>query len=42
MRDEEEEHGANASAAGAAKLPPPVQSLMRSVAKVMTRAAYWI
>jgi ubiquinone biosynthesis monooxygenase Coq7 len=41
MRDEEEEHGANASAAGAAPLPPPVRGLMRSVAKVMTRAAYW-
>jgi ubiquinone biosynthesis monooxygenase Coq7 len=40
MRDEEEAHGANAHAAGAAELPPPVRELMRMVAKVMTATAY--
>lgn len=40
MRDEEEEHGANASKAGAAPLPAPVRGLMRAVAKLMTRTAY--
>jgi ubiquinone biosynthesis monooxygenase Coq7 len=40
MRDEEEEHGANANKAGAAALPMPVRSLMRAVAKVMTGMAY--
>ena len=40
MRDEEEVHGANAHAAGAAELPAPLPSIMRAVAKVMTRAAY--
>jgi len=42
MRDEEEEHGANANAAGAAELPAPARALMRVCAKIMTRAAYWI
>ena len=42
MRDEEEEHGANANAAGAAQLPAPAKELMRACAKIMTRAAYWI
>ena len=41
MRDEEEQHGANAKAAGAAKLPGPVRRLMRLTAKVMTTTAYW-
>ena len=40
MRIEEEEHGANARAAGAAALPAPIRSLMRLTAKVMTRTAY--
>ncbi len=40
MRDEEEQHGANANAAGAAPLPQPVQKLMQSVARVMTSLAY--
>jgi ubiquinone biosynthesis monooxygenase Coq7 len=40
MRDEEEEHGANAKEAGAMPLPPPVRELMRAVATVMTRTAY--
>lgn len=42
MRDEEERHGTNARDAGAAELPGPVRGLMRLVAKVMTRTAYWI
>jgi len=42
MRDEEEEHGANARAAGAAQLPRPARELMRACAGIMTRAAYWI
>jgi ubiquinone biosynthesis monooxygenase Coq7 len=40
MRDEEEEHGENAVAAGAAELPDPIQHLMQLTAKVMTRTAY--
>jgi ubiquinone biosynthesis monooxygenase Coq7 len=42
MRDEEEEHGANAHEAGAAELPLPVRELMRVVARVMKGTAYWI
>lgn len=42
MRDEEEAHGANAKAAGAAELPGPAKDLMRLVAKIMTRTTYWI
>ena len=40
MRDEEEEHGANAKEAGAAELPAPVMRLMELTAKVMTTTAY--
>lgn len=42
MRDDEERHGREAVAAGARPLPAPVQRLMRAVARVMTRSAYWI
>jgi len=42
MREEEEEHGDHARAAGAAELPPPVQRLMRLTSRVMTRSAYWL
>lgn len=42
MRIEEEEHGANAHAAGAAQLPGPIRDLMRLTAKIMTRTAYRI
>lgn len=42
MRDEEEQHGENARAAGAAELPQPVRRMMRLTAKVMTGTAYWI
>ncbi|MDH4314985.1 MAG: 2-polyprenyl-3-methyl-6-methoxy-1,4-benzoquinone monooxygenase [Gammaproteobacteria bacterium] len=41
MRDEEEQHGANARSAGAAALPVPIRQLMRLGARVMTRTAYW-
>ena len=40
MRDEEEEHGANAKEAGAADLPRPILRLMRLTARVMTSTAY--
>ena len=40
MRDEEEEHGDNARAAGAAELPEPVRRLMQLTARVMTSTAY--
>jgi len=42
MRDEEQQHGDDARAAGAAELPQPVQDLMRHTARVMTRTAYWV
>jgi ubiquinone biosynthesis monooxygenase Coq7 len=40
MRDEEEAHGENARAAGAAELPDSVKKLMRLTAKIMTDTAY--
>jgi len=40
MRDEEEVHGANAHAAGAATLPAPITDAMRLIAKIMTKTAY--
>ena len=42
MRLDEERHGREAVAAGARPLPKPVQALMRGVARIMTRSAYWI
>ena len=42
MRCEEEEHGRNASAAGAAPLPGPVRDLMRLTSKIITTTAYRI
>jgi len=42
MRDDEERHGREAVEAGARPLPGPVRRLMRGVARVMTRSAYWI
>ena len=42
MRADEERHGREAVEAGAKPLPKPVQELMRAVARVMTRSAYWI
>jgi 3-demethoxyubiquinol 3-hydroxylase len=40
MRDEEEEHGANANKAGAAPLPVLIREFMQATAKVMTELAY--
>jgi ubiquinone biosynthesis monooxygenase Coq7 len=40
MRDEEEEHGAHARAAGAAELPLPVKRLMQMSSRIMTTLAY--
>ena len=42
MRSDEERHGADARAAGASTLPPPLPQTMRLVARVMTRSAYWV
>ena len=42
MRSDETEHGAKAQRAGGRDLPGPVQQLMGTVSKVMTRTAYWI
>jgi len=42
MREEEQKHGADATAAGAAELPPAIHRLMRWTASVMTKSAYWI
>jgi ubiquinone biosynthesis monooxygenase Coq7 len=42
MRDEEQQHGENAKAAGAAPLPVAVQRLMALTARVMTTTAYRI
>ena len=42
MRSEEIAHGAAASAAGGAQLPPPLPALMRATARIMTRTAYWL
>ncbi|HET9045259.1 MAG TPA: 2-polyprenyl-3-methyl-6-methoxy-1,4-benzoquinone monooxygenase [Burkholderiales bacterium] len=40
MQDDEDRHGAEARASGAARLPKPVRELMRRTARVMTRTAY--
>jgi len=42
MRADEERHGGAARAAGAARMPRPVQRLMALQARVMTTVAYWI
>ncbi|MGH8481891.1 MAG: 2-polyprenyl-3-methyl-6-methoxy-1,4-benzoquinone monooxygenase, partial [Nevskiaceae bacterium] len=42
MRADEERHGREAVEAGAQRVPRPVQELMRAVARVMTRSAYWL
>ena len=41
MREDEEKHGATASAAGGAELPAPVRGLMTLTSRIMTRSAYW-
>lgn len=40
MQDDEDRHGAEARASGAARLPKPVRELMRRTARIMTRTAY--
>lgn len=40
MRDEEHQHGSDAVAAGAARLPGAVRRLMRLTARIMTTTAY--
>lgn len=42
MKADEERHGQDAVEAGAHALPQPVRELMRGVARIMTRSAYWI
>lgn len=42
MRDDEQRHADQAAAAGAMRLPPTVQGLMRLAAKVMTTTAHRI
>ncbi len=42
MKDDEARHAMEAQSAGALGLPPPVQSLMRAAAKVMTTVAHRI
>lgn len=42
MRADEERHGQQAAEAGAQPLPKAVQELMRAVARIMTRSAYWV
>lgn len=41
MRDDESRHATTAMEAGGAYLPPPIQTLMRLSAKIMTRTTYW-
>jgi ubiquinone biosynthesis monooxygenase Coq7 len=42
MRTDEIGHGATAKSAGASELPAPIRMVMRQVARVMTKTAYWI
>ena len=42
MKADEERHGQDAADAGALPLPAPLRGLMRRVAKLMTRTAYWV
>jgi len=42
MRADEARHASTAHSAGAARLPAPVQALMRQTARVMTHTAYWL
>jgi ubiquinone biosynthesis monooxygenase Coq7 len=42
MRADERAHGDSARAAGGESLPKPVQSLMRTTARIMTTTARWI
>jgi 3-demethoxyubiquinol 3-hydroxylase len=42
MRSDEIAHGNSARMAGAAHIPAPARELMRHIARIMTRTAYWI
>ena len=42
MKTDEQHHGEQAVAAGAAELPPPIKRLMKCASGVMTRTAYWV
>jgi len=42
MKTDESAHAAAARAAGAVELPPPLPTLMRYAARVMTGTAYWL
>ena len=42
MRSDEAAHGAAARAAGGVELPPPVQTAMRTTARVMTTTSDWL
>jgi 3-demethoxyubiquinol 3-hydroxylase len=42
MKSEESGHGEAARAHGAAELPPPIPTLMRQAARLMTGTAYWL
>lgn len=42
MREDEERHAQDATAAGGRELPPPIQGLMKLTAKLMTTTAYYL
>ncbi len=42
MKEDEMAHRDHALARGGADLPGPVQALMRTTAKIMTKSAYWL
>jgi ubiquinone biosynthesis monooxygenase Coq7 len=42
MKEDEAAHAAGALAAGGIELPPPVKTLMRAAAKVMTTTAHYV
>jgi 3-demethoxyubiquinol 3-hydroxylase len=42
MRQDEIHHGQTGIEHGAAKLPAPIQTVMKMVSKLMTRSAYWV
>lgn len=42
MREDEGHHATVAVEAGARELPPPIRSLMRATARIMTSTAFWV
>ncbi len=42
ISNDEARHGESAIKAGGKELPPPIRSLMKLTAKIMTRTAYWL